>query len=154
MRKMALRKISRHKNAFTLIELMIVIAVLGILSSIAIPRMADLIRKAREASTLANLGVLRSALSIYYGDNGYLPNDQDDDLKSLTAGGKYLAKIPTADFFPYHPATNSVHTCDDPLHPGNDGYSGWVYGGYSIQSGLIFASCWHQMMSGAIWSEQ
>lgn len=61
-------------NAFTLIELMIVVAIIGILASIAIPKFADLIRKLQEATTKGNLGVLRSALSIYYVDNeGFYP---------------------------------------------------------------------------------
>jgi prepilin-type N-terminal cleavage/methylation domain-containing protein len=56
------------KSGFTLIELMIVVAIIGILASIAIPKFADLIRKSKEGATKGNLGSLRSALSIYYGD--------------------------------------------------------------------------------------
>jgi len=57
----------RKSKGFTLIELMIVVAIIGILAAIAIPRFANLIDRARQARTQGNLGSLRSALSIYYG---------------------------------------------------------------------------------------
>ena len=57
----------RKSKGFTLIELMIVVAIIGILAAIAIPRFANLIDRAREARTQGNLGALRSATSINYG---------------------------------------------------------------------------------------
>jgi len=57
----------RKNKGFTLIELMIVVAIIGILAAIAIPRFANLIDRAREARTQGNLGALRSAAVICYG---------------------------------------------------------------------------------------
>ncbi|MDI6785316.1 MAG: prepilin-type N-terminal cleavage/methylation domain-containing protein [bacterium] len=58
-----------NKYGFTLIELMIVIAIIGILSVVAIPKYTDLVNKSRESATKGNLGAMRSAIMIYYGDN-------------------------------------------------------------------------------------
>jgi prepilin-type N-terminal cleavage/methylation domain-containing protein len=55
-------------KGFTLIELMIVVAIIGILAAIAIPKFADLVTKSKEASIKGSLGTIRSAVSIYYSD--------------------------------------------------------------------------------------
>ncbi len=58
----------KKTKGFTLIELMIVVAIIGILAAIAVPKFADLIRKSNEGATKGNLGAIRSAVSIYYGE--------------------------------------------------------------------------------------
>jgi len=84
-----------NKRGFTLIELMIVVAIIGILAAIAIPKFADLISKSKEGATKGSLSTVRSALQIYYGDNeGWYPTDAT--LASLTDNAKYLAEIPLA----------------------------------------------------------
>jgi prepilin-type N-terminal cleavage/methylation domain-containing protein len=63
------------QKAFTLIELMIVVAILSILTGIAIPKYKNFVRKAREGATKGNLGAIRSALTIYYSDtDGLFPS--------------------------------------------------------------------------------
>jgi prepilin-type N-terminal cleavage/methylation domain-containing protein len=55
-------------KGFTLIELMIVVAIIGVLAAIAIPRFAQMLEKSREGATKGYLGALKSAVSVYYGD--------------------------------------------------------------------------------------
>src|ERR1700692_3515613 len=88
-----------QKKGFTLIELMIVVAIIGILAAIAIPQFANLVGKSQEGRTKANLGTIRSALSIYYGDTeGWYPQDTlANGLNTLSASGKYLQSVPNAD---------------------------------------------------------
>ena len=87
----------RKAKGFTLIELMIVVAIIGILAAIAVPKFADLIRKSNEGATKGNLGAIRSALSIYFGDNdGMYPagTDAADAALATNLVRKYINGIP------------------------------------------------------------
>ncbi|WP_409228215.1 type IV pilin protein [Gudongella sp. SC589] len=67
----------KEKAGFTLIELIVVIAVLGILASIGIPRFIGIIEEAERATCLAN----RNQLERYY--NGYLDSEGLEHTSSL-----------------------------------------------------------------------
>src|SRR6266446_2821109 len=85
----------KNQKGFTLIELMIVVAIIGILAAVAIPKFADLVTKSKEASVKGTLGSLRSALSIYYGDNdGNYPGQAAGDLfTALSTNYKYMPGV-------------------------------------------------------------
>ncbi len=62
-----MRTVPRNEAGFTLIELVIVIVILGILASVAIPKYEDMREQARTATLKGQLGSIRSAVAIQYG---------------------------------------------------------------------------------------
>lgn len=62
---------------FTLLELIIVIAVIGILASIALPNLIQVPRRADEAVLKTNLRTLRDVLDQHNGDKGFYPSTLD-----------------------------------------------------------------------------
>jgi type II secretion system protein G len=67
-----------RRSGFTLIELVIVIAILGILAGIAIPRFLDAQNSARGSRIVADLRTIDSAIMVYMARTGSLPSKEED----------------------------------------------------------------------------
>jgi prepilin-type N-terminal cleavage/methylation domain-containing protein len=156
----------KKSKGFTLIELMIVVAIIGILSAIAIPKFADLIRKSNEGATKGNLGAIRSAVSIYYGElEGLFPQPTASGATG-TAGtlgtiltldnGKYVKDVPDCNTPPYHAkgaggnVEVTISSVNENTNPGWWAYRGsYIAGGKQV--GEVWVNCTHTDTKTAIW---
>jgi general secretion pathway protein G len=77
-------KQSRKNRGFTLIEVMVVIAILGILATLVVPRVMNRPDEAREVKAQSDLAAIESALDLYRLDNGIYPTTEQG-LEALTA---------------------------------------------------------------------
>jgi len=86
------------ERGFTLIELMIVIAIMGILISIAQPNLKNSLIRAREAVLKEDLFQMRDAVDQYYADNGKYPATLKDLVNAQERTKSYLRDIPRDPF--------------------------------------------------------
>ncbi len=63
----------RNKKGFTLIELMIVVAIIGILAAVAIPAYSNYTKRAKASEITNAMGAVGSAMIEYYSDKGEWP---------------------------------------------------------------------------------
>jgi general secretion pathway protein G len=78
-----------HHKGFTLIELMVVMAIIALLLSIAAPRYFKHLDRAREVALRETLVVMRDSIDKFHGDTGRYPTD----LQELVVR-HYLARLP------------------------------------------------------------
>jgi general secretion pathway protein G len=90
----------KRQSAFTLIEILVVVAILGILAAIVVPRVMDRPDEAKRVAAKADVAAIVQSLKLYRLDNGFYPTT-DQGLLALVQ----------------RPASNPV--------PGN-----WKQGGY------------------------
>ena len=113
---------SNKRAGFTLIELIVVMLIIAMLASLAVPRYFGSVQKSKDTVLKENLTLMRDALDKYYGDNDKYPATLDDLVTR-----KYLRNIPP------DPITESASTWiivppEDPeqgavfdVHSGSDG---------------------------------
>lgn len=83
------------QKGFTLIELMIVIAIVGILAAVALPAYQDYTARAQMSEALTLAEGQKSAVVEYYSDNGTFPNSNTSAgiAASNEIKGKYVASV-------------------------------------------------------------
>ena len=94
-------EIRNRRRAFTLVEMLLVITIIGILAALVVPKMMGRSEQARQTAARADIAGVKTALDAYEVDNGYYPKSrnslgdliqQPSDAKNWR--GPYLDKVP------------------------------------------------------------
>ena len=129
-------KLRASQQAFTLIEVMIVVVILGILAAVVIPKILDRPDQARHSAAKSDIAVIMQQLKLYRLDNTFYPST-DQGLQALTVKpttnpipmnwkqGGYLERLPNDPWGrPYLYLNPGVKGEIDVLSYGADGQPG------------------------------
>ena len=84
-----MRSGSRAIFGFTLVELLVVLAIIALLLTIASPKYFNSIEKSKDATLKQSLNVMRESIDKFYADNGQYPKTLEDLVDK-----KYIQKLP------------------------------------------------------------
>ncbi|HKW86943.1 MAG TPA: prepilin-type N-terminal cleavage/methylation domain-containing protein [Nitrospiraceae bacterium] len=110
----------RQPDGFTILELMIVVSIVGILATLAVPSYQASVLRARETALRHDLFTIRDLLDQHRADQGKYPGS----LQALVSAG-YLRKIPA------DPFTASTTTWQEITEPAVGGVEGGVFDVFS-----------------------
>ena len=118
------------KSGFTLVELIVVIAILGILAGIAVPAYSGYIKKANEAADLTQLDAIKTAAVFAYADKHAQKADYADIKKITVAPAASDADL----------ATISVYTSEEDSAAAVDDVTSAEMKAYYNSTGFKFKS--------------
>jgi general secretion pathway protein G len=83
------RPTQAHLRAFTLIEMLVVMSIVALLLTIAVPRYFTSVDKSKDTVLQENLRIIRVSLDKFYADKGHYPENLDELVEK-----KYLRAVP------------------------------------------------------------
>lgn len=99
-----MKNLIKKKEGITLIEVLLVVAIISILSGIIVVSIGNPTADARDAKRITNLGAVQAALELYYDNYGYFPKQavpQEEPLVTSSGAGlallaeNFLSALPT-----------------------------------------------------------
>ena len=122
---MRTRCLNKARRAFTLIEILIVVVILGILAAIVIPQFTDASEDASISSVKSQLQTIRSQIELFRVQNGgTLPDFATNGWDELV-NGDYLQQAPKNPFFSVNAESIDITT----TAPAATTASGWYWDG-------------------------
>lgn len=118
-----MKNVRHQSKGFTLIELVMVIAILGIIGLIAIPKYLDVSATAKENALKAQLGNIRAALAVSYADTALSTGTASYPSPNITGAIFADGEVPKD---PYLEGNSVTIDNDNPINTFTD-TGGWIY---------------------------
>jgi len=123
------------RNAFTLIEVLIVVIIMAVLAATIIPQFADSTTDAKQSALEFNLHTMRSQVELYKMHGGSYPATLSDLTSTTPDGyGPYIDAVPEN---PFNGSAAEAAVSSAPTGPNATG-EGWLY---MNTTGQIWANC-------------
>ena len=126
----------RHSGGFTLVELLVVVAIIGMLAGLVVANVGSARSKARDAARQSDLRTLQTAIELAYASTGMLPGLSPAGQGAGTTFASNVANINPDQWIPDLVPNYVSHV---PLDPKNDGAYFYRYVlGSGVQTGAYF----------------
>ena len=89
------------QQGFTLIELMIVIAIIGILAAVAIPQLTGVRSEANVSAAKSELKNIQTQLELFYTRNDHYPEGDESDMSNIDGISEDMAEGPGGNDYSY-----------------------------------------------------
>ena len=138
---------SKTRNAFTLIEILIVVVIMAVLAATIIPQFTDSSDDAKTSTSEYNLNTMRAQIELYKAQHGgTVPSPLSKLAASSTHGGKsfdpYMIAIPENTVTGFNTVTVSKN---DPIVTGDvSGTTGWIYNQTTGEIRIDHADHWQK----------
>lgn len=88
-------------RGFTVLELLVVVAIIGILAAVTLALLSDTRARSRDAKRLSDMREIEKAINLYYAENGNFPVEEteititgEDDLSGVLEGASLISEVP------------------------------------------------------------
>lgn len=71
-----------RRIGFTLTELLIVVVIIGVLATLALPMLVKTLEKAKVGEAISNLNLIRTGQKVYYLEKGFFSGEEDGDKEA------------------------------------------------------------------------
>jgi hypothetical protein len=139
---MPMRLGNSRTRGLTVVEIVIMLAVLAVVGALTFPKFRTMLYASREGRTKTGLGDLRGAISIYYSDNfGVYPADDGtpDARLAQYIVPAYIKAMPKVELKHLHPG--ELTTVQDRFTDAGD----WMY---EVLNGFVAVNCGHTDTKG------